>query len=206
MYGDRDGWQRDGFESHEGVVGVLQADGSEPGPVYFDLGSGSFFHESIDWWHYDGTMHRPAATSMRGRCACGWRGEKIYPIDWEKVREDDDPDAYDTSGPYGDWAQHLDEVAGRAVKLPEDLADLLTQVREHLDLLLLDEDKYVTALKAADELEDIVAGVGPTAARLLTREDEETTSEIAEALGMTEKAARARLNLRVPRPLISNHP
>ncbi|MFC9706509.1 hypothetical protein ACFTWD_38130 [Streptomyces sp. NPDC056943] len=71
MYGDRDGWERDGFESHEGVAGVLQADGSEPGPVYFDLGSGSSFHESIGWWQYDGTMGRPTATSMRGRCACG---------------------------------------------------------------------------------------------------------------------------------------
>ncbi|MFC9706349.1 hypothetical protein ACFTWD_37310 [Streptomyces sp. NPDC056943] len=51
---------------------MLQADGSEPGPVYFDLGSGSSFHESIDSWHYDGTMRRPPATSMRGRCASVW--------------------------------------------------------------------------------------------------------------------------------------
>lgn len=35
MNWDRDGWQREGFESHEGVVGVL-ADGSEPGPVFFE--------------------------------------------------------------------------------------------------------------------------------------------------------------------------
>ncbi|WP_314614651.1 hypothetical protein [Streptomyces stackebrandtii] len=50
----------------------------------------------------------------------------------------------------------------------------------------------MTVLKAADELEEIVARVGPTAARLLTRGEEETMPEIAEALGMTEKAARAR--------------
>ncbi|MGW7328436.1 hypothetical protein ACWGIU_07455 [Streptomyces sp. NPDC054840] len=28
--------------AHEGSVGVLLADGSEPGPVYFDVGSGSY--------------------------------------------------------------------------------------------------------------------------------------------------------------------
>ncbi|WP_318212878.1 hypothetical protein [Streptomyces sp. SJL17-1] len=140
---------------------MLLADGSEPGPVYFDLSSGSFFHESIGWWHYDGTMRRPTSTSMRGRCACGWRGEKTYPIDWEKVHEDDDPDVYDTSGPYGDWALlHMDDVADRALKLPEDLAGLLAQVRERLDRLL-DEDEYVTVIKVADELEELIAGVRP---------------------------------------------
>ncbi|MEX0172182.1 hypothetical protein [Streptomyces sp. LMG1-1-1.1] len=193
MYGDREGWERDGFASHEGVVGVLTADGSEPGPVRFDLGSGSSFHESIDWWHYDGTSHRPTATSMRGRCACGWRGERTYPIDWAKVRRDDNPDAYDTSGPYGDWTAHMDQVADRAVALPEDLTGLLHQVRERLDHLLLEEDQPAAVLKAADELEDIVAWVGPTAARLLTYGQDEPTPEIAAALGMTETAARARL-------------
>ncbi|MDV9186841.1 hypothetical protein R6L23_01090 [Streptomyces sp. SR27] len=190
---ERDAWQRDGFESHEGVVGVLLADGSEPGPVFFDLGSGSNFHQSIDWWCYDGTMRRPMATSMRGRCACGWRGEKTYTICWEKVRGDDDPDAYDTSGPYGDWAAHMDEVAGRALLLPEDLSGLLAQVRARLDCLLLEEDQPVIVLKAADELEEIVASVAPTAVRLLTRGQEEPAPEIAQAFGMTEKAARARL-------------
>ncbi|MGW3387860.1 hypothetical protein [Streptomyces cinereoruber] len=37
----------------------------------FDLGSGSNFHESSDWWLYDGTFRRPTAVSMRGRRACG---------------------------------------------------------------------------------------------------------------------------------------
>ncbi|WP_432112728.1 hypothetical protein [Streptomyces sp. S1] len=199
MYGEQDGWRRDGFESHEGMVGVLLADGSEPGPVFFDLGSGATFHESSDWWHYDGTFRRPTATSMRGRCACGWRGTKTYVIDWEKVREDDDPDAYDTSGPYRDWKAHLDEVAERAVALPEDLASLLGQVREQLDRLWLEENKtraYATMLKACDALEAIVAETGPEAARALTREQDDedgSTPSVAEALGMTERAARTRL-------------
>ncbi|MFJ4343308.1 hypothetical protein [Streptomyces sp. NPDC088915] len=204
MYGERSGWRRDGFESHEGMVGVLLADGSEPKPVLFDLGSGAAFHESSDWWHYDGTFRRPTAVSMRGRCACGWRGTTRYPIDWETVREDDDPDAYDTSGPYEEWEAHLDDVAGRAVPLPEDLAELLGQVRERLDRLWLKEDKmraYATMLKTCDDLEAIVAETGPQAARALTHEHDEVEGEgedgavpaLAEALGMTEKAARTRL-------------
>ncbi|WP_435191488.1 hypothetical protein [Streptomyces sp. bgisy126] len=141
LYGERSGWRRDGFESHEGVVGVLLADGSEPKPVVFDLGSGSSFHESSDWRLYDGTFRRPTAVSMRGRWACGWHGTKTYVIDWEKVHEGDDLDVYDTSGPYEEWEAHLDEVAGRAVALPEDLAGLLGQMRERLDRLWLEEGK-----------------------------------------------------------------
>ncbi|MFD5110055.1 hypothetical protein [Streptomyces cinereoruber] len=198
IYGERSGWRRDGFESHEGMVGVLLADGSEPKPVLFDLGSGATFHESSDWWNYDGTFRRPTAVSMRGRCACGWRGTKNFPIDWETVREDDDPDAYDTSGPYTEWEAHLDDVAGRAVALPEDLAGLLGKVRERLDRLWLEEDKacaYATMLKACDGLEAIVTEVGPEAARALGHEQDEdgAVPALAEALGMTEQAARTRL-------------
>ncbi|MFJ8664037.1 hypothetical protein [Streptomyces sp. NPDC093795] len=171
---------------------MLLADGSEPGPVFFDLGSGGSVHESINWWNYDGTFRWPTATSMRGRCAWGRRGEKTYPIDWEQVRGDDEPDAYDTSGPYGNWKAHIDEVAARAVKLPQDLTDLLAQVRERVDRLLL-EDEYVRVLKAADELEDIVTQAAPTAVRCLARRPEAPAPGVAEALGMTEEAARSRL-------------
>ncbi|AVH93718.1 hypothetical protein C5L38_35005 (plasmid) [Streptomyces sp. WAC00288] len=196
VYGVREGWRREGFESHEGMVGVLLADGSEPGPVFFDLGSGATFHESSDWWHYNGTFRRPTAVTMRGRCACGWRGAKRYPIDWETVRENNDPDAYDTSGPYTEWETHLDDVAERAVTLPEDLATLLGQVRERLDRMWLEDDTargYTAMLKACGELEAIVAETGPEAARALAREHDEAMPAIAEALGTTEQAARARL-------------
>ncbi|MEU6625121.1 hypothetical protein ABZ926_30770 [Streptomyces litmocidini] len=111
---------------------MLLADGGEPGPVLFDLGSGGHFHESIDWWAYDGTMRRPMATVMRGRCSCGRRGAATYPIDWEKARGDES-DEYDPSGPWADWEGHMDEVAARAVVLPGDVAGLLRQLRERLD-------------------------------------------------------------------------
>ncbi|MEU3760068.1 hypothetical protein [Streptomyces albogriseolus] len=91
---------------------------------------------------------------------------KRYVTGWEKVREDDDPDANGTSGSYGEWEAHLDDVAGRAVALPKDLAELLGQVRERLGRLWLEEDKargYAMMLKARDGLEAIVAETGPEA-------------------------------------------
>ncbi|WP_435972255.1 hypothetical protein [Streptomyces sp. Qhu_M48] len=94
-------WKRDGFDSHVGEIGVLLADGSEPGPVYIDMGSSGHIPSFTDWWVYDGTVRRPTATTMRGRCACGWRGERTFPIDWQQV-DHDDLDAYDTSGPERD--------------------------------------------------------------------------------------------------------
>ncbi|MFB7512877.1 hypothetical protein [Streptomyces sp. NPDC056144] len=193
MYGQPDGWTRDGFESHEGTVGVLLADGSEPEPVVFDLGSGATFHESTFWGHYDGLFRRPKATSMRGRCACGWRGAPTYAIDWQEALKNDDPDAYDTTGPYADWEAHLEVVASRAVALPEDLAGLLKQVRERLERLWDAEDTtraYATMLKACRELEVIAVEAGPEAVRALENEESESTRAIAQALGMTNEAAQ----------------
>ncbi|AYG77947.1 hypothetical protein DWB77_00054 [Streptomyces hundungensis] len=175
-------------------MGVLLADGSEPKPALFDLGSGSNFHESAFWRHYDGKFRRPVAASMRGRCACGWRGTTTYPINWEEVRENGDPDAYDTSGPYTDWAAHLDEVAERAVQLPDDLTGLLKQVHERLNRLMMeDDDALATVLKACDEMEAIIAATGPEAARILDRDQAETLARAAADLGMTQEAARSRL-------------
>ncbi|MFF5391869.1 hypothetical protein ACFY5H_26535 [Streptomyces sp. NPDC013012] len=68
----------------------------------FEPGSGSTFHESTSWWHYNGELRRPTGVTMRGRRARGRRGTKTHPIDGEKVREDDAPDAYGTTGPYAE--------------------------------------------------------------------------------------------------------
>ncbi|SEB57059.1 hypothetical protein [Streptomyces sp. TLI_105] len=84
----------------------------------------------------------------------------------------------------------MDEVAARAVSLPEDVAGLLGKLRERLDEIVGDEPLVV--LKAAGELEAIVASTGPLAAAYVTG-DEIPMPRVAEALGMTEKAARSRL-------------
>ncbi|MFD3334605.1 hypothetical protein ACFWV1_18395 [Streptomyces sp. NPDC058700] len=183
-------WKRDGFDSHVGEVGVLLADGSEPGPVYVDMGSGGHVPSFTDWWVYDGAVRRPLATTMRGRCACGWRGERIFPIDWQQV-DRDDLDAYDTSGPEQDWESHLDEVAARAVPLPEDLAGLLRRVRERLDELV--DDDPLAVVKAAGELEATVAFFGPLATRIVTSSEQLPLAQVAQVLGMTEQAAGSRL-------------
>ncbi|SEE24036.1 hypothetical protein [Streptomyces sp. TLI_105] len=183
------GWQREGFETHTGEVGVLLADGSEPGPVYFDLGSSSYFHESTDWWVYDGSLRRPTATSMRGKCACGWRGERAFPLDWKQVLRAG-RDAYDVSGPERDWEAHLDDVAARTVPLPGDVTGLLRTLRERLDELV--DDEPLVVLKAAGKLEAIVADHGPIAARYIAG-DVTPLPRLTEALGTTEKAAASRL-------------
>ncbi|MGW2017046.1 hypothetical protein [Streptomyces sp. NPDC001927] len=183
-------WQREGFESHEGEVGALLADGSEPGPVYFDTGSRADFHESTSWYHYDGEMRRPTAVSLRARCACGWRGEEIYVLDWEKVREDG-RDLHDTSGPLANWSAHMDQVAALRVPLPEAVTEALAQLRKLLDELV--DDQPLTALRAAREMEQVVTSFAPYVARIVAQEDTQLP-EVAEALGVTEKAAHSCLS------------
>ncbi|MGW0858718.1 hypothetical protein [Streptomyces sp. NPDC002690] len=99
-------WKCEEFgQEHEGRPGVLLADGTEPGPVYFDACSGSTVHRSTDWWVYDGTLGAPVAAELRAVCSCGWRGTARYPLDWA-VADGRHPWAYDTTGPESDWDTH----------------------------------------------------------------------------------------------------
>ncbi|MEE1808111.1 hypothetical protein [Streptomyces sp. BE133] len=144
-------WETEEFGSqHEGRPGVLLADGTEPGPVYFDAGSGPTMHQSTEWWVYDGTLGAPLATELRGACSCGWRGSTRYPFDWEAV---DRRRSYlaDTSGPEHDWDTHITEVQARTVPVPADLTTLLDQVEERLTALVADEP--LAALRAVAALE-----------------------------------------------------
>ncbi len=45
--------------AHKGSVGVLPNDGTEPGPVHFDVGSGPNMPSSPEWHAYDGRHGRP---------------------------------------------------------------------------------------------------------------------------------------------------
>ncbi|WP_137991662.1 hypothetical protein [Streptomyces vilmorinianum] len=184
-------WQREGYTAHEGEVGVLLADGSEPGPVYFDTGSSGSFHESTDWWVYDGTFGAPLAARMRARCSCGWRADISYPLDWDQVQRRE-PHDYDTSAPAGDWEAHLDDVEARTVPLPAEVSDLLHRLRQRLEGLV--DDAPLAALKAVNELESIAASVGPSAAFLAVHGDRIPWRRIAEGLGTTEPDARSRLH------------
>ncbi|MFI8769407.1 hypothetical protein ACIGN6_31510 [Streptomyces sp. NPDC053792] len=181
-------WELDGAEGHVGKVGVLLNDGSVPGPVYIDIGSGGHIPSFTDWWLYTGSGLRPLANRMRAVCACGWSAAATYPIDWKRVAEDE-PHRYDTSGPEQDWASHTRDVAAGTVPVPEDVARLISQLRRRLDEI--EATDALTTLRIVGELDAIVETEGGYAAReaRLTHTDE----EIATALGSTKKATAAQL-------------
>ncbi|MFJ9598005.1 hypothetical protein ACIRS3_35330 [Streptomyces virginiae] len=127
--------------AHEGAVGVLLADGSEPGPVYFDVGSGGDMPSSTVWHAYDGRYARPRAALLRGSCACGWRGAAEYPLDWttlsatQPLYEAD----VDLSGPIADYEAHLSVIRDAAVALPAGLGGLLSELVRQLGGLFAEE-------------------------------------------------------------------
>ncbi|WP_228924551.1 hypothetical protein [Streptomyces sp. DH7] len=180
-------WEPNRTDGHLGDIGVLLEDGTEPGPVYYDTGSGSNIHKTTNWYCYDGTLGAPRATTMRARCACGWRGQTTYPIDWDQV-ERRQPYLYDTSGPESDWDAHTQEVAALAVQLPENSVQLLKQLEEWL----YDDDvDPLVILRAVGELEAITTSIASYAARQAGTKHSD--KEIARALGLTDTVLTARL-------------
>ncbi|MEU2954834.1 hypothetical protein [Streptomyces xanthochromogenes] len=111
------------------------ADGSEPGPVYFDVGSGTHMPSSTQWHVYDGRFGRPRATVLRGSCSCGWRGMAEYPLDWTTLPHDKPlyEAAIDLSGPIADHDAHLSVIRAAAVQLPAELIDLFTDLVRRLN-------------------------------------------------------------------------
>ncbi|MFE9045973.1 hypothetical protein ACFYOG_34400 [Streptomyces sp. NPDC007818] len=181
-------WEPDGAEGHVGRVGVLLEDGTVPGPVYIDIGSGGGGAAVSDWFSYDGSFGRPRADRMRAVCACGWASGTAYPIDWELV-PDLQPHLFDTSAPERDWAAHTRKVTTAAVQVPEDIARVISQVRERLDKL--EDHDPLTALRIVTALDAVIEIDGTAIAR--TAAYKHTDREIAAALGSTEKALTARL-------------
>ncbi|WP_420082835.1 hypothetical protein ACN6AT_37580 (plasmid) [Streptomyces sp. JL4002] len=179
--------------AHEGAVGVLLADGSEPGPVYFDVGSGGHMPSSTAWHAYDGRFSRPQAAVLRGSCSCGWRGAAEYPLDWTTLPTDQplyEADV-DLSGPIADYEAHLSVIRGGAVPLPAGLAGLLAALVEQLGGLAAEEP--LVALKALADLRYVIAQTGQDAAYELADRDV-AIGDVAAALGTNEGAARTYLN------------
>ncbi|MFE7623023.1 hypothetical protein [Streptomyces sp. NPDC057509] len=190
-------WETEEFgKAHQGRPGAVLADGTEPKPVIFDVGSGPEVHETSDWWVYDGDhLSAPQATGLRGACSCGWRGTTLHPMDWPAVAADG-PERYDTTGPEADWNRHITDVEAHTTPIPEDVAALLTQLRTRLDTLALDAP--LAALRIVSALEYPVGEAARTAA-YTARSDDRPWDAIATALGLTEAEARTRIH-RYARP------
>ncbi|MER6257119.1 hypothetical protein ABT224_37885 [Streptomyces sp. NPDC001584] len=181
-----DWWTVDFGDAHAGAAGVLVG-GSEPGPVYFDVGSGPDVPSSTHRSAYDGRHRRPRAEVLRAVCACGWRGAAEYPVDWATIGDRPLYEAdVDLSGPLADWTAHLSVVRDATVPLPERLAALLVEIAEQLTATAA--DKPLAALRAAGVLERIAARVGREAAGAL-RDDGMPAEEVAIALGTTRSKA-----------------
>ncbi|WP_331718929.1 hypothetical protein OHU23_40725 (plasmid) [Streptomyces virginiae] len=175
--------------AHEGSVGVLLADGCEPGPVCFDVGSGSDVPSSTEWHVSDGRFGQPRAAVLRGRCSCGWRGMAEYPLDWTTLPQDKPLYGADVdlSGPVADFDAHLSVIRDAAVQLPAALTGFLTELVRQLDGLAAEEPLVV--LKALADLRYVIAQMGQNAAgEVAAREG--PIEEVAVALGTSEAAAR----------------
>ncbi|MFF4104277.1 hypothetical protein [Streptomyces sp. NPDC001903] len=179
--------------AHEGSVGVLLSDGTEPGPVYFDVGSGPDMPSSTEWHAYDGRRGRPRAMLLRGSCSCGWRGAAEYRLDWTTLAADQplyEADV-DLTGPIGDYEAHVSVVRDAAVPLPAELTGLLTELVRQLDVLAVEEPLVV--LKALADLRYVIGQTGQDAAYELAALDV-PLEDVATALGTSETAARTYLN------------
>ncbi|MFB6505178.1 MULTISPECIES: hypothetical protein [unclassified Streptomyces] len=184
-------WETEEFGSeHEGRPGVLLADGTEPGPVYFDIGSGANVHKSTDWWVYDGTLRAPVAAEMRGACSCGWRGTARYPLDWQKI-DRRRPYLFDTGDPENDWDTHIAEVRARTVPVPPDLTALIDQLRERLTGLV--DQEPLAAVRAAATLERLTEQATTEAAFNIDAPGGPSWDEVGRALGISARTARTRL-------------
>ncbi|MGW3328536.1 hypothetical protein [Streptomyces virginiae] len=180
-------WWTVGFgDAHAGAAGALIG-GGEPGPVYFDVGSGPGVPSMTHWSAYDGRHRRPRAEALRAVCACGWRGAAEYPLDWNAVGDGPLYEAdVDLAGPLADWNVHLSLIRDKAAPLPEPLSALLVELTEQLTATTADAP--LAALRTVGVLERIAACVGREAACVLA-EDGVPAEAVAIGLGTTGSKA-----------------
>lgn len=181
-------WMTEFGESHEGYVGAVLHDGSEPKPVHLDPGSGADFRTTREWWAYSGQLGRPKAAFVRGCCACGWRGASS-PIDWEQLSDEDN--VLDVASSYEDWSAHTEAVERATVPFPAALDELLHQLEAMLDTLV--EDAPAAALRAAAVLSRLSWRTGGLAAEAVQDNGPLQWEALGTALGVApEKCSRAR--------------
>ncbi|WP_424216575.1 hypothetical protein ACN20G_31075 (plasmid) [Streptomyces sp. BI20] len=185
-------WQVDEYgPSHQGQVGVVLADGTEPPPVYLDPGSGPGFVQTTHWSVYDGALTGPRAHALRAACTCGWRGTQ-YPVDWTAMG--DEPlrvgGARDADHCQSDWDRHVFEVGRTTVPVPPALEGRLADLHRELEELAHTEP--IAVLKIVNRLESIASHTAYSAA--LRADETLGIEEVAKGLGLTEKDALLRLD------------
>ncbi|RSO41099.1 hypothetical protein DMH15_13650 [Streptomyces sp. WAC 06725] len=187
--GERETWTTEEFgTSHEGAVGVLLADGTVPGPVYFDSGSGAGGPSVSQWNVYDGSFTRvPRAAALRAVCSCGWTGEE-HALDWDEIGDQKlaEAGAGAADACMEDWDGHTEEVERSAIPLPETVTTLLTQLGEEIEQLA--KTSPLAALRAARLLEVTAVQAGYWPAHDARRDT--SPEQAAAALGLNKDEAR----------------
>jgi hypothetical protein len=197
------GWVHDDGEDdlyeHEGYPVAVLADGSEPEKLQFPVpGREGVTTGNGAWWLYTGEEGRPLAVAVRGGCACGWRSEDTFPVDFD---DHETTDGYEyNDGPFGAWQfEHIASLLGTAMprELREALATVARLVREQ------SVARPMVALAAIGQLEKLVGDVAPTAGAGARNSGEKWTV-IGRALGTTRQAAYQRFSRFLDPELISN--
>ncbi|MFF8788047.1 hypothetical protein [Streptomyces sp. NPDC015125] len=186
---ERETWTTEEFgASHEGAVGVLLADGTVPGPVFFQMNSGGGGQSVAQWSVYDGHFaHVPRAAALRAVCSCGWTGTE-HRLDWDEFGEQElaEAGAFAADVCLQDWDEHTVEVENSAVSLPEAVTGLLTRLEEEIEKLA--KSSPLTAVRAARRLEVTAVRVGYWPAH--DARQDATAEQAAAALGLDEDEAR----------------
>ncbi|MFD0272236.1 hypothetical protein ACFVGY_37575 [Streptomyces sp. NPDC127106] len=184
-------WESDEFgASHRGRVGVLLADGSVPGPVYFDAASGAGGQTVTHWSVYDGRWpNAPRAACLQAVCSCGWAGPE-HRLDWEAIGKAELHQAGldDADRCQDDFDRHITDIDRRAVSLPAELETLLDDMELAIEQLA--KDAPVAAVRAARRLEILAGRTGYTAAHASLDQDPE---QVAAALGLNTDQTRTLL-------------
>ncbi|MGW2010188.1 hypothetical protein [Streptomyces nigrescens] len=187
--GERESWTTEEFgASHEGAVGVLLADGTVPGPVFFQMNSGGGGQSVSQWSVYDGHFaHVPRAAALRAVCSCGWNGTE-HRLDWDEIGDQElaKAGALAADACLEDWDEHTVTVENSAVPLPETVTGLLAQLAGEIERLA--KSSPLAAVRAARRLEVTAAQVGYWPAHDARRDV--TAEQAAAALGLNEDAAR----------------
>ncbi|MFC9223147.1 hypothetical protein ACFT8W_20880 [Streptomyces hygroscopicus] len=197
------GWVHDVPEDdlydHEGYVVAILADGTEPEPIQVPVSTNAdLTSPNSAWWLYNGKDGKPLATGVKAGCACGWRSDDVFPVDFEDEEETEGFES--NTGPFAEWQYgHIASLKGVAV--PRELREALTTVAQRLREASMHQP--LVALTVIGQLEELVGDLAPTAGAA-ARLDGQTWTTIGKALNTTRQAAFQRFKRFLDPELVAN--